>query len=83
MRRKTHFFPMVHLREHLQSYEWVVTESFVRELEAFARAIHGEDSMIATGFDGLRAVEIAEEAAGCPVADKGQDLVLCFSQLSG
>ena len=60
---KTHFFPLVHLREHLHSYRWVVTESFVEELSAFARAIRGEATSIASGFDGLRAVEIAHEAS--------------------
>jgi predicted dehydrogenase len=60
---KTHFFPLVHLREHLHSYRWVVTQSFVEEMDAFARAIRGEATPIATGFDGLRAVEIAHEAS--------------------
>lgn len=62
-RRKTYFFPRVHVMEHLYSYRWVVTQSFVQELDAFADAIKGKQNQIATGFDGLRAVEIAAEAA--------------------
>lgn len=60
---KTHFFPLVHLREHLHSYRWVVTQSFVEEFDAFARAIQGEATAIATGSDGLRAVEIAAQSS--------------------
>ena len=61
---KTDWFPRVALGEKLKSYRWVVTESFVEELEAFARYVRGEPSRVATGADGLRAVEIAFEAAG-------------------
>lgn len=81
--RKSYFFPMVHLREHLHSYRWVVTQSFVREFEAFARAIRGEATAIATGDDGLRALEIAEGAtAPSSSISKETDMVLCFSQSS-
>jgi predicted dehydrogenase len=52
-------FPRVFLGEHLRSYRWVVVESFVHELDAFARLVRGEASAIATGSDGARAVEIA------------------------
>jgi predicted dehydrogenase len=62
-RRRTHFFPLVHLKEHLYSYRWIVVQSFIQELDAFARACRGESTQIATGLDGLRAIEIAEEAA--------------------
>jgi predicted dehydrogenase len=59
-KRKTYYSPLVHLGEHLFSYRWVVTRSFVKEFDAFAAAIRGEQTPIATGFDGLRALEIAE-----------------------
>lgn len=62
-RRKSYWFPKVHLMEHLYSYRWIVTQSFVDELNAFARMIDGDKTEIATGLDGLRAVEIAAEAA--------------------
>ena len=58
-RRKTHLFPMTHIWERLRSYRWVVTQSFVQELQAFSRAIRAESTEGATGRDGLRAVEIA------------------------
>lgn len=61
---KTDWFPRVALGEKLRSYRWVVVESFVEELAAFARYVRGEPSRVATGADGLRAVEIAFEAAG-------------------
>jgi predicted dehydrogenase len=61
---KTDWFPRVALGEKLKSYRWVVVESFVEELAAFARYVRGEPSRVATGADGLRAVEIAFEAAG-------------------
>ena len=61
---RTDWFPRVALGEKLKSYRWVVVESFVEELEAFVRYVRGEPSRVATGADGLRAVEIAFEAAG-------------------
>lgn len=61
---KTDWFPRVALGEKLKSYRWVVVESFVEELAAFAAWVHGGSSRVATGADGLRAVEIAFEAAG-------------------
>lgn len=61
---KTDWFPRWALGEKLRSYRWVVVESFVREFAAFAAAVQGRPSRIATGADGLRAVEIAFDAAG-------------------
>jgi predicted dehydrogenase len=58
-RRKTYLFPMTFLHEHLRSYRWVVIQSFVKEMEAFAGAVRGEAGTLATGQDGLRAIEIA------------------------
>ena len=62
-KQKTFNFPKVFLMEHLRSYRWVVVQSFLEEYEAFAEAVNGEKTAIATGFDGIRAVEIADEAA--------------------
>lgn len=61
-RRQIELFPRTNFMERLRSYRWVVVESLVLELEAFARATRGETSDVATGFDGLRAIEIAEAA---------------------
>lgn len=63
-RRRRHLFPRVHLMEKIKSYRWVVVQSFVQEIEAFAQAVNGETSRVATGFDGLQAVEIARIATG-------------------
>jgi len=57
--RKTFRFPWIHVMEHLKSYRWVIIKSFVQEMNEFAKAVRGEPAQIATGFDGLRAVEIA------------------------
>jgi predicted dehydrogenase len=61
-RRETHYFPYHNIMEHLKSYRWVVIQSLIRELDAFAAAIQKEPSFVGTGFDGLRAVEIANAA---------------------
>ena len=61
--RKLYLFPMTHIWEHLRSYQWVVIQSFVRELNAFSRAVRGKQEILATGYDGLRAVEIAHAIA--------------------
>src|SRR5690606_37908497 len=59
VRRRTHRFPRSFDGEHLRSYRWVVIRSFVPEFEAFARLVRGEPSPVATGIDGMRAIEIA------------------------
>lgn len=61
-RRKTYLFPMTHIQEHLHSYRWVVTQSFKQEFLAFSKAVRGEPTLLATGWDGLQAVEIAHKA---------------------
>jgi predicted dehydrogenase len=58
-RRRVHPFLGTRVGEHARSYRWVVARSFVREFEAFAHAVAGQTSAIATGRDGLRAIEIA------------------------
>ena len=72
-RRKTHFFPITHLWEHLRSYQWVVTQSFIQEFQAFSLAIHGESTALADGRDGLRAVEIAHAVSH--TSTSGQSVV--------
>ena len=62
IRRRLHFFPRTNLMEHLRSYRWVVVRSFVQELGHFGRGARGEPSAVATGRDGLRAVEAAAAA---------------------
>ncbi len=62
-RRKLHLFPLTHVFEHLRSYRWVVTRSFTDEIRAFKAAIDGASTELASGYDGLIAVEIADAAA--------------------
>lgn len=59
MRRRRESFLGTMIGEHLRSYRWVVQRSFALEHEAFERAIAGQPSQVATGLDGLRAIEIA------------------------
>lgn len=60
---KTDWFPRWALGEKLKSYKWVVVESFIEEMASFVAYIRGAPSRVASGADGLRAVEIAFEAA--------------------
>lgn len=61
--RRTHVFPRTALGEKLRSYRWVVVQSFIEEFAAFRAYVRDEPSRIATGIDGLRAIEIAHDAA--------------------
>lgn len=60
--KKKHWFPMVHVMEHLRSYRWLVMKSFIREFEEFDRAVRGQPSAVATGEDALLTLRIAERA---------------------
>jgi len=62
--RRINLFPSIHFMEHLRSYRWVVEQSLIQELRAFHRAIIGEKTELATGYDGMRAVEIAHAISG-------------------
>jgi len=59
---KRDWFPTWALGEKLKSYRWVVVKSFVAEFEAFVAALGGARTPLASGLDGLRAVEIAQAA---------------------
>jgi len=67
-RSRRYLFPMTHLMEKIRSYRWVVAQSFMQEFEAFADAVQGTPSAVATGRDGLRAVEIAYGASHAPAS---------------
>lgn len=58
-RRRRESFIGTLIGEHLRSYRWVVERSFIREHEAFEQAMAGRPSAVASGRDGLRAIEIA------------------------
>ncbi len=68
-RKKRHWFPYSNVMEHLRSYRWVVVQSFVKELEAFAAATRGEETALATGHDGLVTIEVAAAGGLAPGAD--------------
>lgn len=59
LRRSFHVFPWLQVIERLRSYRWTLIQSFGKELEAFAKASRGEKTPLASGLDGLRAVQIA------------------------
>jgi predicted dehydrogenase len=59
LRRKNFFFLGLQVVERIRSFEWTVIKSFVEEFDAFAQAIAGKKTEGATGYDGLRAIEIA------------------------
>lgn len=52
-------YPKFQVIERLKSYRYTVTQSFIAEFTAFLRAIRGEKVSAATGYEGMRAVEIA------------------------
>jgi predicted dehydrogenase len=58
-RRRIHLFPRLQVIERLRSYRWTGLQSFMLELTAFSRKAAGEESPIAVGRDGLKAVQIA------------------------
>ncbi len=57
--RQSFYFPKVHFMEHLKSYRWIVVQSFVKEFDEFLAAIEGRKSSVASGWDGLRAADVA------------------------
>jgi predicted dehydrogenase len=62
VKRKTHLFAKTHIMEKLKTYRWVVVDSFVHEFAAFADAVNGKPSAIASGEDGMLTIRIADEA---------------------
>jgi predicted dehydrogenase len=75
-RRKTYFFPMTLVQEHLRSYRWVVIQSFMQELQALSQAIRKEPTALASGRDGLLAVEIASAACNTSMSDRSDSHAL-------
>ncbi|MGH9793104.1 MAG: Gfo/Idh/MocA family protein [Candidatus Acidiferrales bacterium] len=58
-RRQFFTYPMFQVIERMKSYKYTVVQSFIAEVQAFMRAARGEKVSAATGFEGMRAVEIA------------------------
>jgi predicted dehydrogenase len=59
VRRKNFFFPGFQIAERIRSFEWTIIKSFIEEFAAFAQTIAGKRTEGASGYDGLRAVQIA------------------------
>jgi predicted dehydrogenase len=57
-------FWMTFVMEHWKSYRWVVVQSFIEEFKEFVKGAQGLPTEIATGMDGLRAIEAALAAEG-------------------
>ena len=60
VRRERAMFPAANVREKLRGWKATVVESFADELRDFARRVEGAEAPGANGFDGYRAVEIAQ-----------------------
>lgn len=74
--RRIHLFPKLQVLERLRSYRWTGVRSFMEELAAFFRTIAGEKTPLALGWDGLKAVEIADavyRSSANPVAGTLED----------
>jgi predicted dehydrogenase len=57
--RKFHFYPMNILREKFRGWQYTAMIAFQQEFIDFLRLVEGKNGIIAEGFDGFRAVEIA------------------------
>jgi predicted dehydrogenase len=58
--RKRHlFFPFFQIQERLEGYWLTTRRTFVREYNDFAQSIRGGEPVFSSGFDGLRANEMA------------------------
>lgn len=57
--RKFYVYPVFQVIERMKSYKYTVVQSFIAEVQAFMRAVRGEQVSAATGAEGKRAVEIA------------------------
>jgi predicted dehydrogenase len=58
-RKRRLFFPVFQVRERLESYWLPARMSFIREFEDFAQAIRKGGEVFSSGFDGLRANQMA------------------------
>ena len=72
--RKRNFYPWNIIQERLQGWQWTTENTFRQELGDFVRLCGGKQGTIADGFDGLRAVEIAN--AIYRSTEEKQDVVL-------
>ncbi|MCZ6766804.1 MAG: Gfo/Idh/MocA family oxidoreductase, partial [bacterium] len=64
-RRKYHFYPSNIIREKLRGWQSTTERTFHSEFADFLKLCKGEKGDIADGFDGFRAVEIANAVYRC------------------
>lgn len=64
-RRERHFYPANILREKVKGWQSTVIRGFQREYQDFVALCAGQRNIIADGFDGFRAVEIAHAIYRC------------------
>lgn len=64
-RRQYHFYPGNILREKLKGWQSTAIRGFRREFQDFIALCEGRRNIIADGFDGFRAVEIANAIYRC------------------
>ena len=58
--RKFNFYPMNIIEEKVHGWQSTVIKSFQQELTDFVKLCEGKQGIIADGFSGFRAVEIAD-----------------------
>ena len=59
-RKRALTFPRAQILERLRGDEWTAIETFRREFAELAGAVHANGALIADGYDGLRAQEMAD-----------------------
>jgi predicted dehydrogenase len=79
LRRRIYAFPLFQVIERLRSFRWTVILSFTEELREFEKAVKGERTANALGWDGYMAVQIAHAVYhtsrnGCSVLLDGSRL---------
>ena len=74
-KKRFQLYPRVNLMEKIKDWKWTVVQTFLDEFRDFRRLIEGERGSIAEGFDGFRALEMAQ-AVYRSVAD-GRSVRLC------
>lgn len=58
-KRRFNIFPAFQIQERLRGWQWTVVETLAQELGDFAAGIRAGRSVPATGYDGLRALQMA------------------------
>jgi predicted dehydrogenase len=76
--RQSNYYPMNILQEKLHGWQWTVEKAFQQEFLDFVRLCQGQKGIIADGFSGFRAVEIANAIYRSTQEKRSIRLVLPF-----